>query len=135
MNNSCSPPLDQCPSHCQAAISCSWPAPLSLYSQHGTSPWPVWGSCPGCAASLFIVQSCRGRARTRTSGAQSKHCPAAAKHHCVTNIILKLHPKHSTGPAAENRMNSMPAETRTLRQANRRLTVCFSSQCKLGTCQ
>lgn len=68
---------------------------------------------------------------TATPWAQSKHCWAAAKHHFVTNIILKLLPKHSTAPATENKLNSTPAETRTLSQTKKHLTVCFSSHVNL----
>ena len=36
------------------------------------------------------------------------------KYQCVTNVLLLLNPRHNTIPATRKKINSIPAETRTL---------------------
>ena len=106
-----------------SVLSPPQPAAPSLYTGHdsawyGIPLWPVWVSCPGCVPSQLLVPlqpSCwLGMRSWKILDLVQIWLSNNWKHQCVINIHLILKPKYNTLPATRKKINSIPAETRTV---------------------
>ena len=112
----CSPPADRCQSR-DLPLLASSPVYILGMTFHGMEyPFGQLGSAAPAVLPPRFLHTCllAEHGKLKSPWPKISATQQQLKHRNVINIILTLNPKHSTVPATKKKVNSVPAETRTI---------------------
>lgn len=88
-------------------VHCPW------CSETWNTPWTTPGHLSWTCPCRLLVHLLTDRVWETENSFRVRTFQQQPKHHCTFSIVLILNPNHSTIPATQKKMDSVPAKTRT----------------------